>query len=135
MAGSQTRIERSARLHREREMARPAPPVHATRGWPRKISDNIAYALLVYTVLQIFVTVKQLKEFSGTLLPYMALVILVLAIIPICLKLERRWAGMSDAAAHDPQYRGAYRRDQLLIWAGAIGLPFAIAGLARMLHG
>ncbi len=133
MAGSQTRIERSARLHRRREQ--PSSRVNAPRGWPRKISDNIAYALLVYTVLQIFVTVKQLKEFSGTLLPYMALVILVLAIIPICLKLERRWAGMSDTAAHDPQYRGAYRRDQLLILAGAIGLPFAIAGLARMFQG
>ena len=52
--------------------------------WRRKMSDHIAYALLVYTVLQIFVTMGALKSEGGSLLPYLALIILVAAIIPVC---------------------------------------------------
>ena len=49
--------------------------------WRRKMSDNIAYALLTYTALQIFMTMGALHSKSGSLLPYFALVVLVVAII------------------------------------------------------
>ena len=41
------------------------------------MSDHIAYALLAYTGLQIFVTMGALNAKSGSLLPYFALVVLV----------------------------------------------------------
>ena len=50
--------------------------------WRRKMSDHVAYALLVYTGLQIFVTMSALKIGSGSILPYFALIVLVAAIIP-----------------------------------------------------
>lgn len=99
--------------------------------WRRRMSDNIAYALLVYTGLQIFVTVGALKTGSASMLPYMALVVLVAAIIPACRAFEARWLVISDEAAHDPAYRGAYRRDQAFLWILAIGLPFALTGLFK----
>jgi hypothetical protein len=99
--------------------------------WRRRMSDNIAYALLVYTALQIFVTVHALKDGSTSLLPYLALVVLVAAIIPACRAFEGRWMGISDAAASDPAYRGAYRRDQAVLWLIAIGLPFVLTGIFR----
>ena len=37
--------------------------------WRKKMSDNVAYALLVYTGLQIFVTMGQLNNGSGSILP------------------------------------------------------------------
>ena len=37
--------------------------------WRRRMSDNVAYALLVYTGLQIWVTMGTLKNGSGSILP------------------------------------------------------------------
>jgi hypothetical protein len=101
--------------------------------WRKRMSDNVAYALLVYTGLQIFVTVHALKSSAdaSSMLPYLALVILVAAIIPACRAFEGRWLGISDQAAGDPEYRGAFRRDQALLWAVAIGLPFALTGIFK----
>ena len=101
--------------------------------WRRKMSDNIAYALLVYTGLQIFVTMGALKTTGGSLLPYLALVVLVGAIIPACRRFERRWNRLSEAQAHDPAMAGYFRRDRLVLWLLAIGLPFAITGLFKLL--
>ena len=106
--------------------------------WRRRMSDHIAYALLVYTALQIFVTVGALKSGGESLLPYLALVILVGAIIPACRRFERRWNRLSDEQAHDPAFQSLYRRDRTFLWALAIGLPFALTalfkGLALVVH-
>ena len=99
--------------------------------WRKRMSDNIAYALLVYTGLQIFVTMGSLKVEGGSLLPYLALIILVAAIIPSCRRFEHRWNRLSDARANDPALARPYRRDQLLLWLMAIGLPFLITGIFR----
>ncbi len=101
--------------------------------WRKRMSDNIAYALLVYTGLQIFVTVHALKAGSASLLPYLALVVLVAAIIPACRMFEARWMKISDEAAADPELRPAYRRDQAFLWALAIGLPFALTGAFKLI--
>lgn len=97
--------------------------------WRKKMSDNVAYGLLVYTGLQIFVTMGALEHVRGSILPYFALVVLVAAIIPGCRVFERRWEMLSDDEAADPAFARAFRRDQILIWAGAILLPLAITGL------
>lgn len=111
----------------ELRMARAERPAD----WRRRMSDHIAYALLVYTGLQIFITVGALKGQGGSLLPYFALVILVVAIIPACRRFERRWNRLSDAEAADPAFAPRFRHDRLLIWAMAIGLPFIITGMLR----
>lgn len=100
--------------------------------WRKRMSDNIAYALLVYTGLQIFVTVHALKQGGTSMLPYLALVVLVAAIIPACRAFERRWLSISDDEAHDPALRPAYRRDQAALWILAIGLPFVLTGLFKL---
>lgn len=97
--------------------------------WRKKMSDNVAYALLVYTGLQIFVTMGTLKNGSGSILPYFALIVLVAAIIPGCRMFERRWDSISNADAANPELRDRFRRDQILLWLCAIGLPFALTGL------
>ena len=112
---------------------------HAARAerpldWRKRMSDHVAYALLVYTALQIFVTVHALKAGSTTILPYLALVVLVAAIIPACRMFEARWLGISDTAAADPALRPAFRRDLGLLWLLAIGLPFLLTGVFRLLY-
>ncbi|RZK01331.1 MAG: hypothetical protein EOO76_09150 [Novosphingobium sp.] len=97
------------------------------------MSDNIAYALLVYTALQIFVTMGALKSEGASLLPYLALVVLVGAIIPACRRFERRWNRLTEDQAHDPSMARYFRRDRLALWVMAIGLPFALTGLFKLL--
>ncbi|MGE3690343.1 MAG: hypothetical protein AB7F98_03060 [Novosphingobium sp.] len=99
--------------------------------WRRRMSDNIAYALLVYTALQIFVTMNALKAQGGSLLPYLALIILVVAIIPACRRFERRWNVLTDEQAHDAAFAPHFRRDRTMLWALAIGLPFLLTGLFK----
>ena len=104
----------------------------ATRGrdWRKAMSDNIAFALLVYTALQIFMTIGAMKKLAeGSMLPYLSLIILVAAIIPACRRFERRWEALSDEQAADPALRGYFRRDQAFLWLLAIGLPFLLTGL------
>ena len=101
--------------------------------WRKRMSDNIAYALLVYTGLQIFVTMGALKTHGASLLPYLALVILVGAIIPSCRRFERRWNRLTPVQAADPALAHYYRRDRALLWALALGLPFLITGGFKLL--
>jgi hypothetical protein len=96
------------------------------RDWRKAMSDHVAYGLLAYTALQIFVTVKALSEGSSGLLPYLALVVLVAGIIPVWRWFEKRWADLDDAQAADLGYAAAFRRDVMALWALAIGLPFAL---------
>lgn len=102
------------------------------RDWRRSMSDHVAYALLVYTGLQIFVTVKALAQGSSSILPYVALVVLVAAIIPACRWFERRWSKLSDSEAKDGSFAGAFRRDTIGLWMLAIGLPFALTGIFKL---
>ena len=60
-----------------------------------------------------------------------ALVVLIAAIIPACRKFERRWRDLSDEQAADPALSSAFRRDQIVLWLLAIGLPFALTALCR----
>jgi hypothetical protein len=94
--------------------------------WRKKMSDNVAYALLVYTGLQIFVTMAQLKNTTGSILPYFALIVLVAAIIPGCRMFERRWDSLSNSEASNPELADRFRRDQVLLWLAAILLPVGL---------
>jgi hypothetical protein len=101
--------------------------------WRKRMSDNIAYALLVYTALQIFVTMGALQGETKSLLPYLALVVLVVAIIPSCRRFERRWNRLSNEQAADPELARYFRRDRLTLWLLAIGLPFALTAVFKLL--
>ena len=101
--------------------------------WRRRMSDNVAYALLVYTGLQIWVTMGTLKNGSGSILPYFGLVLLVGAIIPGCRVFEKRWERLTASGAPDGELRPLFNRDRLYLWVAAIGLPFAITGLIMAL--
>jgi len=111
------------------------PPAYSRKtgalDWRKKMSDHIAFALLIYTGLQIFVTMTALKTGHGSIMPYFALVVLVVAIIPGCRMLEQRWESLSDAQAADPQLAGRYKRDRLALWLCAIGLPFALTAVFK----
>ncbi len=95
------------------------------------MSDNVAYALLVYTALQIGVTMSMVGHGQGSILPYFALVLLVGAIIPACRLFEQRWSDLTDEQAGDLSLAHDFARDRLALWLSAVGLPFALAAFFR----
>jgi len=114
--------------HRVQFVSRPADRLV---DWRRMMSDHIAYALLVYTGLQIFVTTGALKAKGASLLPYLALIVLIAAIIPACRRLERRWNRLTDEQAVNPALASYYRHDRRMLWLLAIGLPFALTAVFK----
>ncbi|KLE34507.1 hypothetical protein [Aurantiacibacter luteus] len=94
--------------------------------WRRKVSDHVAFGLLVYTGMHIFWTMTQLKSDGGSIMPYFALIVLVAAIIPACRWMEDRWNVLSDAEAADPALRPVFTREMALLWIAAVGLPVAL---------
>ncbi len=101
---------------------------HKACDWRKSMSDHVAFALLVYTSLQIFMTVHAMKEGSTSVMPYFVLVVLVAGIIPACRWFERRWRDLSDEDAADKSLLGAFRRDIIALWIMAIGFPFLLTG-------
>ena len=99
--------------------------------WRRKMSDHVAYGLLVYTGLQIFVTMSALKAGQGSILPYFALIVLVVGIIPGCRMFERRWEALSDSEAANPELADRFKRDRLLVWLFAISLPLVLTAIFK----
>lgn len=103
-----------------------APETGRPRDWRKGMSDTVAYSLLAYTGLHIFVTVGAIQQTGAKSLSLLALVILVFGVIPLWRKFEQRWASLTDEQAHDPAYAAAYRRDQMMVWVLAVGLPVGL---------
>ena len=103
--------------------------------WRHKVSDHVAYGLLVYTGLHIFVTVTALKAGGGSLLPYFALVMLVVAVIPAARGVEKRWETLVASDASDAELAPMFRREMFLVWVAAIGLPVGLTLLAKSISG
>lgn len=103
--------------------------------WRRKISNHVAWGLLIYTGLHIFVTMGALKTGQGSILPYFSLIVLVGGIIPACRWMEKQWEVLSDDEAADPALAGRFRKHAALVWLTAFGLPFLLTGLFTVLLG
>jgi len=110
-----------------------APADKREMDWRRAMSDHVAYALLVYTSLQIFMTMGAFRSQDGSLMPYLALIVLVIAIIPACRRFEERWSRLSDTEAASPEFGHQFRRDRLALWLLAIGLPLLLTGMFKAL--
>ena len=101
--------------------------------WRKKISNHVAWGLLVYTGLNIFMTMGALKTGQGSILPYFSLIVLVGAIIPACRWLEKKWEVLDDEAAADPALAPRFRKHVALAWVAAIGLPCLLTVLFKAL--
>ena len=99
--------------------------------WAKKMSNNSALALLVYTMMQIFLVLKTLKPEGMSIAPYFGIVALVVVIIPICRGFERKWESVLAGA---PDMAMRFRKDQAILWLAAIGLPFAFIAIIELVN-
>lgn len=101
---------------------------HAVR-WDKKMSNNCAFALLVYTMMQIFFVISFIETKGMSIAPYFGLVVLVALIIPFCRNFEKRWEQIAQSNLSDQSMAARFRKDQVVLWTLAIGLPFVFVGL------
>lgn len=106
-------------------------PVAPESVWEKRISNHVAYALLMYTGLQIFVVMQAIRGDGASILPYMGLVALVGIVIPLCRRMEKRWQRLARSGASEETLLSAYRGDRLGIWLFAIGFPFGFVALLK----
>ena len=59
--------------------------------YSKRISTHIAYALVVYTLMLIFLVSPALESKAMAIWPYFLLVVLVAAVIVPCRNIERHW--------------------------------------------
>jgi hypothetical protein len=101
--------------------------------WKRRMSDHVAFALLVYTGLQIYSTMGAIAGEHGSILPYFGLVLLVVAIIPGCRLFEQRWERLGASDRSQEELKRLFVRDTVKLWVVAIGLPFVVTGLIKLM--
>jgi hypothetical protein len=106
-------------------------PVAPESVWEKRISNHVAYALLAYTGLQIFVVMGAIKGEGMSILPYLGLIALVGIVIPLCRRVEKRWQRLTRSGASEADLTTTYSSDRLGIWLFAIGFPFAFVLLVK----
>ena len=98
----------------------PGVPGHSARYWHRKMSNNIAAALVLFTGLQIFVISTVVASGATSLLYHLGIALLIAAIVPACRAMERRWEVQSQRSMGIAE---RFRLDQLKLWGTALLLP------------
>ena len=99
--------------------------------WDKKMSNNCAFALLTYTLLQIFFVMGAIETRGMSIAPYFGLVLLVAIIIPFCRKYEQRWLKMAERGLTEQSLAAKFRKDQLILWGLALTLPFLFVALFK----
>jgi hypothetical protein len=99
--------------------------------WDKKMSNNCAAALLVYTMMQIYFVLGMIETKGISIAPYFGLIVLVAIIIPFCRNFEKRWQTMGSRGLSDQSIAAKFRTDQLLLWTLTLGLPIVFCALIK----
>jgi hypothetical protein len=104
--------------------------MHQPKGYAKRISDHIAMALVVYTLLLIF-TVTPSLESGMRIWPYFLLVLLVAAVIPFFRGLDHRWTALENSELSDGGLNTRFAKDKVKLWIVAIGIPLILSAICR----
>lgn len=103
--------------------------LRAYKSYSKRMSDHVAFALVVYTLMLIFLVTPTIESSGTSIFPYFVLVLLVGAVIPACIRLERRWQVMDSGSHRGDDLQSAYLADRVKLWAAAIAIPGFLAVL------
>lgn len=105
--------------------------IRAHKSYSKRMSDHVAFALVVYTLMLIFLVTPAMENEGTSIFPYFMLVIFVALVIPPCRGLERRWQAIQAQDSGDGAFDPQFRIDRAKLWIAAIGIPAAIAVIFR----
>lgn len=102
--------------------------------WRRRISNNAAAALLVFTLLHI-ICFMAVSGFTGARwVNLLGIAIMVMLVIPAISKIEARWEDLTRQPLGPAEISTHFRRERLRLWIAAILLPFLWSGIFLGLH-
>jgi hypothetical protein len=107
--------------------AKPASDMRAHKGYAKRMSDHVAFALITYTLMLIFVVTPSMESKGTSILPYFLLVLLVGAVIPSCRRFEHRWKTLEGSELGTAGLDTRFAFDRIKLWVGAIGFPIGLA--------
>lgn len=99
------------------------------KSYSKRMSDNVAFALVIYTLMLIFVVTPSMESEGTSIFPYFMLVVFVGLVISPCHGLERRWQALQNNASGDGMLDSRFNIDRAILWFGAIGIPVIIAAI------
>ena len=114
----------------------PARPVagHSTHYWHRRMGNNLAWALVLFTGLQISIISGVVATGASTILYHLGIAVLIAAIVPAARNMERRWETLSQSDLSGVRLAELFRVDQLKLWGTALFLPLAWIPLGALLR-
>jgi cell division protein FtsW (lipid II flippase) len=101
----------------------------AHKSYAKRISDHVAVALVVYTLMLIFVTSPAMHSEGTSILPYFALVAFVAMVIPACRNMERRWQALEKGELGEGVLESRFNADRIKLWAAALLIPVLLSVL------
>lgn len=115
--------------------AEQAQNIRTRKSFAKRMSDHVAIALVVYTMMLIFVTSPRMHFGDMSIIPYFMLVVFVGCAIPFCKRLENKWAAIESYGADASEHGNRFGADLFFLWAGTFLVPIALAFMAAMLSG
>ncbi len=109
---------------------RSMPPagLPGARRLARRMTVHIAAAIVVYAALQLWLVLGAVSGGAPRILPYVAVALLLVAVIPTARRIEARWARLSADTLPSRELSQSFRQDARRLWSAAIVLPFLWVG-------
>ncbi len=89
---------------------------HRGKGYARRISSNLAAALVVFCLSQIFIVAKM----GGSLVLHLGVIVAIGGFAVAARGLERRWQALDASGLPRQGLHTRFRRDLLQIWTVSI---------------
>ncbi len=102
-----------------------------SKSFARQMSDHVAMALVVYTLLLIFLVTPAIETKGLSIVPYFLLILLVAAIIPVFRRLDRRWTMLDGSELSYDSLQSRFNIDRAKLWIVTIAVPLILVSLFR----
>lgn len=106
---------------------KPAMPMRDAHGYAKRMSDNVAIALVIYTLMLIFLVTPNMETKGMSILPYFLLVAMVGIVIPIFRRFEWRWTHLDGIELSRSGLDSRFLADRIKLWLVAIGVPVLLS--------
>ncbi len=102
---------------------------NARTSFAKTMCSEVAYALLIHTLMLIMITSHALETSGISIFPYFLLVFFVGIAIPYLRGLERKWQNVDTT--DDRDVRKQFASDRIGLWSLAIVMPIIYFAIAK----
>lgn len=105
------------------------------KSYIKRISDHIAYALIIYTMMLIFLVAGAINTSSMSVMPYLLLMLFIILVIPMARKLEKKWERLENSELSQSSLKTKFAIDRAKLWIGTFALPIILMVICKAVSG